>query len=279
MKLSIITINRNKKDGLAATIKSAERQTFRDFEHVIIDGASTDGSAELAREYAAANPSFVKCVSEPDSGIYNAMNKGWKMASGEYTQFLNSGDTLAAPDSLARVFAAPRSADIVYGDVFFNYKKRLVELKAFPHYTPGAVCWYGLCHQSEFIRRELFIKYGGYDESFRLSGDCELAHRFAMKEVSYEYLGFSPSIYEGGGISEIMDDTSRAEVLAYLRKSLHPRMFLDYVHGMKLLAENRILREQMESERKIPRALWSNFVASIKWQIRARFGGKKEGEA
>lgn len=93
MKLSIITINYNNRDGLKRTLQSVENQNTRDFEHVIIDGASTDGSAEDIRKYAENKPNVI-WVSEPDSGIYNAMNKGAKLASGEYLLFLNSGDDL-----------------------------------------------------------------------------------------------------------------------------------------------------------------------------------------
>ena len=97
MKCSIVTINRNNASGLEKTMQSVASQTFKDFEYIIIDGASTDASVDVikARE---ADFAHIKWMSEPDSGIYNAMNKGIRMATGDYVQFLNSGDCLAAPD-------------------------------------------------------------------------------------------------------------------------------------------------------------------------------------
>ena len=93
MKLSIITVNLNNRDGLQKTIDSVVSQTFKDYEWIVIDGGSTDGSKELIEQYA---DHFTDWVSEPDKGIYNAMNKGIGMASGEYIQFLNSGDSLVS---------------------------------------------------------------------------------------------------------------------------------------------------------------------------------------
>ena len=97
MKLSLITINRNNVAGLEKTLQSVADQTFKEFEYIVIDGASTDGSVEVIKKYEFCF-AHLKWVSESDSGIYNAMNKGLRMASGEYIQILNSGDGLAAPD-------------------------------------------------------------------------------------------------------------------------------------------------------------------------------------
>ena len=114
MKLSIITINYNNAEGLRKTLASVEAQTYRHIEHIIIDGGSTDGSVDVIREYEKQNSLLsgragvgltIKWVSEPDNGIYNAMNKGIRMATGEYCQFLNSGDTLAAPDVTEKMMA------------------------------------------------------------------------------------------------------------------------------------------------------------------------------
>ena len=116
MKLSIITINLNNRDGLQKTIDSVVSQTFRDFEWIVIDGGSTDGSKELIEQYA---DHFSYWVSEPDKGIYNAMNKGIKVAKGEYLQFLNSGDWLVDEKALERCFWHESKADIAYGDLWF----------------------------------------------------------------------------------------------------------------------------------------------------------------
>ena len=97
-KLTIITINLNNAAGLEQTMQSVLSRTRQDIEYVVVDGASTDGSVEVVRHFADLFGERMKWVSEPDAGIYNAMNKGIRMAAGEYLQFLNSGDYLAADD-------------------------------------------------------------------------------------------------------------------------------------------------------------------------------------
>ena len=105
MKLSIVTINRNNAVGLQKTMQSVASQSFRDFEYIIIDGASTDNSVEVIKNLEAEFD-HLKWVSEPDTGIYNAMNKGIRMATGEYVQILNSADCLAAEDVIERMLGA-----------------------------------------------------------------------------------------------------------------------------------------------------------------------------
>ena len=110
MKLSIITINFNDREGLDKTIQSVINQAYKEFEYIVIDGASTDGSVDVIKKYA---DKLTHWVSEPDSGIYNAMNKGTQMASGEYCLYLNSGDFLAEDDVLERLFENDFNEDIV----------------------------------------------------------------------------------------------------------------------------------------------------------------------
>ena len=114
-QLSIITINRNDAQGLEKTLESIwKKQSFKDFEHIIIDGASTDNSINIIKKYASHLSYW---VSEPDKGIYNAMNKGIIKAKGNYLLFLNSGDWLEN-DILARVFKENFTEDIVYADLY-----------------------------------------------------------------------------------------------------------------------------------------------------------------
>ena len=123
MHLSIITINYNNKNGLIKTVGSVLNQTFKAYEYIIVDGGSTDGSSEWLQ--AQPEASFL-WSSEPDLGVYDAMNKGWKKAKGTICLFLNSGDTLHSPDSLALVMAAVTTDanTIFYGDVLFDNGKK-----------------------------------------------------------------------------------------------------------------------------------------------------------
>ena len=113
MPLSIITVNLNNLKGLRKTIDSIISQTWRDFEWIIIDGGSTDGSRELIEQY---QEHFAYWCSEPDKGVYNAMNKGIAKAKGVYLNFMNSGDVFYSNDTLERVFESSPCADMVYGD-------------------------------------------------------------------------------------------------------------------------------------------------------------------
>ena len=119
MRLSIITINRNNAAGLEKTMRSVAAQTFKEFEYIVIDGASTDESVEVIKRHEAEF-SHLKWVSEPDSGIYNAMNKGLRMASGEYVQILNSADGLAADNVTEKMLHAldeKGKPSILYGNM------------------------------------------------------------------------------------------------------------------------------------------------------------------
>lgn len=166
MKLSIITVNLNNREGLRKTIDSVVSQTFKDFEWIVIDGGSTDGSKELIEQYSLH---FAYWVSEPDRGIYHAMNKGIRRAKGEYLQFLNSGDWLFENDTLHNVFSEPFDEDIVYGDCIEADGSRHV----FPETLDLLFLYRGtLNHQSTFIRSSLFAD-GLYSEDYEWVSDWE----------------------------------------------------------------------------------------------------------
>ena len=114
MIVTIITVCRNHAQELERTIRSVESQTWQEKEYLVIDGASTDDSLDVIKAHEA---SITRWVSEPDQGIYDAMNKGVKMAQGEWVIFMNAGDTFAMDDTLQRVFGSPQDADVIYGDV------------------------------------------------------------------------------------------------------------------------------------------------------------------
>lgn len=170
MRLSIITVNLNNREGLQKTIDSVVSQTFKDFEWIVIDGGSTDGSKALIEQYA---DHMAYWVSEPDKGIYNAMNKGIKVSKGEYLYFLNSGDWLWEPDTLQSVFEAvdtlPKDC-FVYGNYYdrdgsvYSPPEKL-DLSLFLNST--------LCHQAVFHPRLVFSEEG-YDESFKIVADWKL---------------------------------------------------------------------------------------------------------
>ena len=163
MKLSIITINRNNAAGLEKTMQSVATQIFKEFEYIVIDGASTDGSVEVVKKY---EPQFacLKWISESDKGIYNAMNKGLHMASGDYIQILNSADCLASDDVTERMLSALDKAgkpSILYGNMvkcFPDGRKLVDRCFAGQEITMLGMFTGTLNHDPAYIRRELFEK-------------------------------------------------------------------------------------------------------------------------
>ena len=198
--LSIITINYNNINGLEKTIQSVIYQTYTDVEYLIIDGASTDNSVEVIEKY---QDKIDYWSSEPDTGIYNAMNKGIKASTGGYLLFLNSGDVLNGDTALADfVSHKDFGGDIIYGD--YQYE---VGEKIYPDIlTPLFFIRTSLPHQSTLFRREVFEEMGLYDERYSIVSDrafyikCFLSNMFIFKHVPY-----SLSIYDQSGISNNSD--------------------------------------------------------------------------
>jgi glycosyltransferase involved in cell wall biosynthesis len=168
-QLSIITVNLNNASGLRKTIQSVVTQTYNDYEYIVIDGGSTDGSIAVINEFSDRITAW---VSEPDRGIYNAMNKGILKAKGEYLQFLNSGDWLVNETILANVFEISRTADIIYGHLNIVSDKKSLVHKALNESRLSLIYFFNntLPHPSSFIARKLFDG-GLYDETYMISAD------------------------------------------------------------------------------------------------------------
>jgi len=199
-KISVITVNYNDKNGLTQTIESLFRQTWQDFEYIVIDGGSKDGSKEVIERY---NEKITHWVSEPDKGIYNAMNKGIRAATGDYLFFLNAGDYLYEDTTLEKVQKQiDGTKDYYYGNVIFkepekettiNYPDKL----SFHFFTYNCVC-----HQTSFLRRTLFDDYFYYNEDLKIVSDWEfLIYTICQKNISYQHLDVIVSYYDFGGIS------------------------------------------------------------------------------
>lgn len=168
MRLSIITICYNNIEGLKATMESILSQTFKDFEWIVIDGGSTDGSKELLEKN---NTHIAYWVSEPDRGIYHAMNKGIARAKGDFCQFLNSGDYFIEADTLKKVFASNELADVNYGDQWCVKNGMVVERRTYPdHMSLTYLFRAPLGHQASFFRTSI-IKKHPYLEQYTISAD------------------------------------------------------------------------------------------------------------
>ena len=235
MKLSIITINRNNAAGLEKTMQSVASQTCKEFEYVVVDGASTDDSVEVIKRLAPQFGERLKWISEPDKGIYNGMNKGIRMASGEYCQFLNSGDFLASDDVVKNMFLALEQKgepDIMYG----NMKKVMPNGSSFID-KGGATddvtlnkFYHGcLNHGPAYIRRSLFDVYGYYDETLKICSDWKFyLQSIVLGKATVRYVDLLVTVYDMGGISETRKDILDEERSRLLKELIPAGILKDY---------------------------------------------------
>jgi glycosyltransferase involved in cell wall biosynthesis len=209
MKLSIITINYNNAEGLRKTLASVASQTYANIEHIIVDGASTDGSVDVIKEYEnqlhiTHSTIHLLWSSEKDNGIYNAMNRGIRKAKGEYTLMLNSGDYLVDECVLGRIIPELDGTDIVQGNIIIAKEdKEIIK------------CGYGksdisfidvmkgdFLHQASFCKIDLFERYGYFDESYRINGDTVFyAKCLGFGDATFRYINQNIAYFDTTGIS------------------------------------------------------------------------------
>ena len=239
MKLSIITINYNNAEGLERTLNSVLAQTYDKIEHIVIDGGSTDGSVDVIKRYVQSNQQSVISnqhsiiwSSEKDNGIYNAMNKGIRKASGEYIQILNSGDILAAPDVTERMVAALNDEiGILYGNMIKkDYttgkiigKSEEVEYSLRNYYSGT------MNHDCCYFRRDLFETYGLYDENLKIVSDWKwFLQAIGLGHVKPVYVDIDVTIFDASGISETNLALRNQERRQVLEELLPPAILADY---------------------------------------------------
>jgi len=199
-KLTIITVNLNNVLGLRKTIESIINQNFTDFEYLVIDGGSTDGSVDIIKENAKK---ITYWVSEPDKGIYNAMNKGILQAKGEYLLFLNSGDWLFDEGILLKVFANNQHADILYGDCMMWHHENRIKLHTFKNKEINLqfLFKHSLAHPASFIKSKLFVN-DLYDENFKIVSDWKFfLKKIVQESCSIYYLSSTIAFFDMSGIS------------------------------------------------------------------------------
>ena len=295
MKLSIITINYNNAEGLRKTLASVASQTFRDFEHIIVDGGSTDESVAIIEAYAsdvarkassgvptggdgesvvvcsqdstpangaqplamqdttsptATQPHKVIWISEKDRGIYDAQNKGIRLAHGEYCYFLNAGDTFCKNDVLERMFSPnsliSSSPHIIYGnelELAYTDKGPKVRARAKGVENPSFVDLYHSCmkHQASFIKLELFERYGVYDDTMRMDADWDWFLRvIGFNDIKLEYRNIDIAYFETNGYSYTHPEVERQETEIILNRYMPSKLMQqDYV----LFSRYKYLRE------------------------------------
>lgn len=203
MLISIITVNYNDVIGIENTIKSVQNQTYTNFEHIIIDGNSNDGSKEVIKKY---KKSFSYWLSEKDSGIYNAMNKGIKIAKGDYLFFLNSGDTFYDKQVLEKVsLKLEEGQDIFYGNLQLINKDKENKLVCPPKKLSFSFFLRRtIPHQAAFTKKALFENISYYNEEYRIVSDWEFFMIAILKfNASYKHSDITISNYDTNGISSL----------------------------------------------------------------------------
>ncbi len=227
MKFSIITINYNHREGLLRTIKSVINQTRSDYEFIIIDGGSNDGSLDIIKENSGH---ITYWVSERDKGVYNAMNKGIVQAQGDYINFMNSGDSFYDNHVLENVSQLMDNSDFIIGkdynqdpetgEVFTTILPTRLSMAAFYMWT--------LPHQSAFIRRSLFSD-SLYDENLRIVADWKFyMDKIVFEGKSVQLLDAIISNREQGGMSISQSNKTIEERKKVLSGILPPGIYKDY---------------------------------------------------
>ncbi len=200
--LSIITIVYNNAKGIERTLLSVLNQTYKPIEYIVIDGGSDDGTLDILQKYET---SISKFISEPDKGIYDAMNKGLALATGDYVLFMNSGDEIYAPDTVEKVFACADNADIYYGETEMINNK-LESLGRRRHKAPDEFTWksfkYGMniSHQAIYVKRSLTIPYN--QSNYQLSADIDWILNIAKRSSKIVNTRQYVAKYLVGGMSK-----------------------------------------------------------------------------
>ena len=259
MKISLITITYNSAKTLKDTLKSVVEQTYSDVEYIIVDGASKDKTVSIIEEYEPLFKGRIKWISEPDKGLYDAMNKGICMATGDIVGILNSDDYFTSNDVIQRIveaFEQNSKLDAVYGDVHFVnpnnldicvryysskvFKRNLMRLGFMP------------AHPSFYIRKECFNKYGLYKTDYKVAADFEFLLRVIYKEkINIQYLPLDMVTMRTGGASTSGIESHKRIMKEHLRAFRENGLYtnglllsLRYVYKVKELLWSKIAYKQ-----------------------------------
>ncbi len=208
MKVSIITVTYNSAQTLAMTIDSVLRQTYQDIEYIVKDGGSTDKTIDVIKEYEPMFHGRMKWVSAKDKGIYDGMNKGIEMATGNIVGILNSDDFFTDNHVIEKIADAfnEKKVDAIYGDVHFVKGSNLK--KSIRYYSSRLFCPFWLrfgfmpAHPSFYVRRDVFSKVGLYKTDYKIGADFEMMVRmFYRHRITYHYLPYDFVTMRTGGVS------------------------------------------------------------------------------
>jgi len=225
MKLSIITVCYNSAETIENTMRSVLSQDYKNIEHIIVDGGSTDGTLDILTKYQGR---ISTCISEPDNGVYDAMNKGIKLSSGDVIATLNSDDVYADQTIVSQMvgFMQSNGLDAAYGDLVYVNQNNTDHVTRFwkpGEYKRGAFCYgWVLPHPTFFCRKEIFEKYGYFNEKFQIAADFELMLRFIEKHrIKVGYLSNIIVKMRAGGKANVLRGIIRGnwEIMSSFRRN------------------------------------------------------------
>jgi glycosyltransferase involved in cell wall biosynthesis len=219
MKLSVIIATYNAVENLPKTLDSILAQTNKDYEVLVIDGKSTDGTQKLASSYEKQFEGRLTIVSEPDEGIYDAMNKGIDAAKGEWLYFLGAGDYFIDNRVLEYIAANTDGADVVYGSIQWGEKDIISHGK----FTRTRLVGLNMNHQTIFCRKSVFAKTGKFDTKYKLSADYIFNMAwFNDRSIRKRYLGRVIAVYDNTGQSSVSIDKKFLQDAKALKRKYFP---------------------------------------------------------
>ena len=206
MKITLITSTYNSAKTLVSTFESILRQNYEDYEYIIVDGSSKDGTVDIIREWEPRFNGRMRWISERDKGLYDALNKGIKMATGEVIGILNSDDFFTSDDILSTVAKEIEDYDAIYGDVHFvkpDDLKKCVRYYSSAGFKPWKMRFgYMPAHPSFYARREVFEKYGFYSLDYKIAADYDMMVRlFCKHKIKGKYIKKDFVTMRTGGMS------------------------------------------------------------------------------
>ncbi len=245
MKVSIITVSYNSVDTIEDTFESVRSQSYADIEYIVIDGGSTDGTRALIEAHTEI---ISKSISEPDEGLYDAMNKGLAFATGDIVGILNSDDVYASQDVIAKIVSEFRASpvDCVYGDLVYVDENDLSKVKRYwrsgNYFRKAFLNGWMPPHPTFFVKRHCYKVFGNYDTSLKTSADYELMLRFLFKNhCSASYL---PEILvrmrEGGQSNTSLGNRimgNKEDRLAWRKNNLQPRFYTLTIKPIRKLGQ------------------------------------------
>ena len=250
MKLTIITVNYNNLAGLKRTSESILCQTMHEFEWIVIDGGSNDGSKEYI-ESLSSQPTIWR--SEPDTGIYNAMNKGIRLAHGDYLLFMNSGDSLFSNDTLYLAQDELVEDDIIYGDALFcgpDNQRTVTYPEKFTLYDLWNSCT--PCHQATFIKSSLLKERGGYSENYRIASDYRQWIIWKKEGRSFRHLKQTICYYMLDGISSTQLELHKEEHDRIINELFNEdaRLQMEQIDYLKSFYEDAVSYREVEIKKR-----------------------------